>query len=132
MAIPNATEIKKLAGSIGELFKKGMTIEAQEKIMELREIVIELRELNCGYKDEIDKLKENNEIKEQLVYRENVYWRKLESGEEDGPFCQPCYDSKKMLVRLQKIEYDYLCNVCKIEVEHTHPPAPQSYNCLQD
>ncbi|WP_114277903.1 hypothetical protein [Thioalbus denitrificans] len=49
MALPNYKDIV-------ELLKKGATIEAQEKIMELREAALELQEENINLKNQVIEL----------------------------------------------------------------------------
>lgn len=86
-----------------ELVKKGATIEAQEKIMELREFALTLQEENISLKEEIKQLKEELEIKESLEWDGRLYWLIMKGqNKKDGPFCQRCYDDNKKLIRLQK------------------------------
>jgi len=95
------------------LLKKGATLEAQEKIMELREAVLKLQEENQSLKGEITTLKEELSIKKDLIFDGTVYW--MGSDRKDGPFCQPCYDTKKTLVRLHESDYEHRwrCHSCK-------------------
>ena len=88
---------------IVDLFKKGATIEAQEKIMEIREAALELQEENLELKERIRELEQQQEIKDSLVWDGVVYWIKdKNSNEREGPYCQPCWDKEKNLVRLQR------------------------------
>ena len=58
MDVPNIKEMF-------ELIKKGATIKAQQKISELKEIVISLKEENVNLKSEILDLKQKIEIIER-------------------------------------------------------------------
>ncbi|HYA20452.1 MAG TPA: hypothetical protein VEG25_07400, partial [Burkholderiales bacterium] len=51
---------------IVELIKKGATVEAQEKIMELREMALELQEENVNLKSQVNELQQALKLKEQL------------------------------------------------------------------
>jgi len=51
-----------------ELIKKGATIEAQEKIMELREAAIQLQEENLSLRQRV------KELEEEKLIRENLTW----------------------------------------------------------
>ncbi|BBE52072.1 hypothetical protein OYT1_ch2560 [Ferriphaselus amnicola] len=91
---------------IVDLLKKGATVEAQEKIMELREGVLELQEENAFLKSQISELREQIKIKSHLDFADGVYWLWEEDEAGDplikiGPFCQRCYDDENKLVRLQ-------------------------------
>lgn len=91
--------------SIAELIKKGATIEAQEKIMQLREAAVELQEENINLKNTV------LELQEQI--------RKLESFEgERCPRCQrPTWvvgSSKpdRQFGDLGAIRREYRCSEC--------------------
>jgi DNA-binding transcriptional MerR regulator len=95
MGVPNIQEIM-------DLIKKGLTLEAQEKIMELREKDLELQEENLQLKEQLKTLEQQLEIKGKLVFKDGQYWLKIEGKEElDGPFCQRCWDVDGKLVRTQ-------------------------------
>jgi ribosomal protein L37AE/L43A len=97
---------------IVELIKKGATIEAQEKIMELREGALALQEENVKLKERIAGLELELTKKKDVQWDAPFYW--AFSGEtKDGPFCQKCYDSDGKLIRLQKIEEgNWHCKSC--------------------
>jgi hypothetical protein len=92
------------------LIKKGMTLEAQEKIMELREAALQCQEENLNLRKRIQELENQLTIRENLIFERPVYYLKSE-GKKDGPFCQVCYDRDGKLIRLQ----DY---------------APREWNCI--
>lgn len=104
---------------IVELIKKGATVEAQEKIMELREAVIEFQEDNSKLKSRINELEEELKIRGNLEYSKSVYWlwNEDEAGDntiKDGPYCQRCYDAEQKLIRLQDWGDDWSCFNCKL------------------
>lgn len=93
--------------------KKGATIEAQEKIMELREGALELQEENLDLKAKIKELEAALKRRDEVVYEKPSYWIVSDNG-EDGPFCQRCYDVEQRLVRLQGGNNDcWDCESCK-------------------
>ncbi len=114
MAIPTP-KVSEIMG----LIKKGMTIEAQEKIMELREAVLEYREENLQLKKTISELECQIDIEKCLKYEYPVYYKvdPDSSKNKDGPYCRACYDKDKKLIRLTIIDdrptLSYHCNVCK-------------------
>jgi len=98
---------------IVDLIKKGSTLEAQEKIIELRESALELQEENQQLKIRVAELESQAKIEPELVYEKPAYWRVLDSS-RDGPFCQKCWDSDSLLIRLQGGENDqWHCCQCK-------------------
>ena len=84
---------------ITELLKKGLTIEAQEQIMKLREAAIELQEENLKLREENKSLREEKELATNLQFEDPVYWL-LKDGNRTGPFCAACYDEHHRLSRL--------------------------------
>ena len=106
---------------IVDLIKKGATMEAQEKIMELREGAMRLQEENLEFKKQLEDLQQEVNIKKSLDWDGAVYWIKNEeSNEREGPYCQPCWDKDKNLVRLQHDENEggvgvvqWYCAVCQ-------------------
>ncbi len=92
MAIPKYNEII-------DLIKKGATIEAQEKIMELREAALGLQEENIVLKEKVKDLEGQIELKEKLIF-EPPYYFLIDDDQKDGPYCQRCYDKNKELIRL--------------------------------
>ena len=101
---------------IVDLFKKGATIEAQEKIMKFREAALQLQEENLKLKEKIRELEQQQEIKDSLVWDGSVYWRQT-GNQREGPYCPTCYDSNSKHIRLQEhqdvADPDWFCGVCK-------------------
>jgi len=85
-------------GEIVELIKKGATLEAQEKVMELRTAVLALQEENVSLRSQLLEIREALAKKEELYFDGSVYWANSEM--KDGPFCQPCHDTKQQQVRM--------------------------------
>lgn len=105
MALPSYKDIV-------DLIKKGATVEAQEKIMALREGAIELQEENLGLRERVKALEESSRIRGQMRFDGAAYW--LEGGNaKEGPFCQHCYDTTEKLVRLQDWGESWNCFACK-------------------
>ena len=97
---------------IVELLKKGSTIEAQEKIMELREGALALQEENIKLREKIKELKSELNKKKEVSWEPPFYWV-VGDESKDGPFCQKCYDSEGKLIRLQNIEKgNWHCKAC--------------------
>ena len=105
-----------LSGRLVELAKKGMTIEQQERIMELRAAVLNAQEENLQLREELSELKRSTALRDEVSFDGAVYWRTLPDGQKDGPFCQRCYDADAKLIRLQNIAGsffgDWDCAAC--------------------
>ena len=94
---------------IFDLIKKGSTLEAQEKIIELRTAALDLQEENEILRKKIAELENALKLKESIKWKKPSYWLG-----EDGPFCQRCYDVNNNLVRLQGGKNDsWNCRECK-------------------
>jgi hypothetical protein len=109
MSIPNYKDII-------DLVKKGMTIEAQEKIMELREAAMELQEENLKLRDKIQQLEAGAKLSKSLLFEQEMYWLATDEHEgKDGPFCSVCYDKDAKMVRLHdgiRWGWKWRCPIC--------------------
>ena len=113
-----------------ELVKKGATLEAQEKIMALREAALELQEDNIELKKKIKALEEAMEVKNKIRYEKPYYWM-IDGDKREGPFCQQCFDKEKLLIRLQEAETGmWNCKTCNnfYEDSRYNPHIPESYD----
>lgn len=105
---------------IVDLLKKGSTLEAQEKIMELREGALALQEENLNLREKIKELEELLNQKKNLIWEAPLFWIKNGDSKE-GPFCQKCYDSDEKLIRLQNVEQGHWhCKACNNSFYDNH------------
>jgi len=100
-----------------DLLKKGMTVEAQEKIMELRESYIELQEANLLLRQENQKLKESLELKAELVFKSPYYF----AEGDDVPFCPRCWEKDRVAIHVPTVKFDRVgryreCPECETEL----------------
>ncbi len=73
---------------IVELLKKGSTLEAQEKIMELREAVMESQEENHALKERVKELEAELAFKNSVTFKHPFYY---EEG-DNNPLCAKCWE----------------------------------------
>ncbi len=97
---------------IMDLVKKGATVEAQEKIMELREAALEFQEENIRLRERVKKIEGELKIKGNVEYIKSSYWLNNEGAAKQGPYCQRCYDVDQILVRLQDWDDQWMCKGC--------------------
>ena len=97
-----------------DLMKKGSTLEAQEKIMQLREAHLLQREELLALREENRLLRERLELADTLSYESPYYWLE-KSGRRQGPYCQVCRDRDSKLIRLQKqsASWSWRCEACR-------------------
>lgn len=102
---------------IVDLIKKGATVEAQEKIMELREAAVELQDEVHDLREKIKQVEEELRIKGQIRWKSPYNFLDAEDGEE-GPYCQRCYDVERKLVRLLELHAKgfWTCHSCDKDV----------------
>src|SRR5690349_13690215 len=112
MPIPSYKEIV-------DLVKTGLTIEAQEKIMELRVAALEIQEENLKLRSKVSQLEAELSLTRDLHFEgtTGLYWRHVAPDRREGPFCARCYDTNGKLVRLHTgasrgTTVNWLCLVC--------------------
>jgi hypothetical protein len=92
-----------------------MTIELQERIMELREAALNAREEILALRGDLSDLKRAATDREQMTFDGSLYWRERSNGKE-GPFCQRCLDVESRAVRLQPnlpgFPHRWVCVAC--------------------
>mgnify|MGYP001201708196 CR=1 FL=1 len=102
----------KSASDIAKLIKEsGATIEAAEIKFQMAELlgaladakieIANIKEMVLEKEAQIQVLQKKLETESDIKWEDPYYFRLSDSGEKDGPFCQKCYDSEKVLIRLQ-------------------------------
>lgn len=93
------------AKDVYDLAKKGATLELQEQLVKMREEALQLQEDNLALRTKVKELEDAQAIRENLTFDSSVYWKTLPDGDNEGPYCQRCYDVDGLLVRLQSSSY---------------------------
>jgi hypothetical protein len=115
MPIPSAKEI-------WDLVKSGATIEAQEKIMELRQALLDEQEKTARLTQQLGDAEHRLELR-GLKFERAAYWK-----DNDGPYCQRCADADAKLIRVHDYESGagkgWRCHACaQTFYYHSNPPA---------
>ena len=118
-------EKAKLAYDIAEKLKN---LELKALINDLREDAISLGEENRKLREELRQLRQQQDIKDRLVWDEPYYFL-MDGKAWNGPYCQRCQDDSGKLIRLQKHgrKGQWKCVVCDVvfhDGDYT-PPKPQ-------
>lgn len=81
------------------LVQKIDNMELYKELITLQQEIYNLFIENQDLKEKIKDLEDKQKIQDELTYKENAYWRNT-----DGPFCTNCWDTKKLLVRLNSVD----------------------------
>lgn len=98
-------------------------IEVKIKIVELNDVLLNVKDENLNYKSKaielenrVKELEKKLNQKNSIIFEEPFYWKELNSGKKEGPFCQKCYDFEGKLSRLisspKKEKGTHHCCVC--------------------
>src|SRR3989344_368495 len=90
--------------SIGRVLQEAGKIEQYRQILDALQKLLEMQKKIDELETENKGLKEEFEIKGNLIPEKNVYWLEKD-GFKDGPFCICCWDSERKLIRLNKNEF---------------------------
>lgn len=87
--------------------------DLKEAILGLKEEILNLQEENISLKEHLSKRQNFN-----MVFENNRYFNVKEDNTKEGPYCSNCWDSDKMAIRLQRVDYHlegkcYICPRCK-------------------
>lgn len=91
-----------------EIAEKLKNLELKETILNLKEQILAIREENVALKEKLA----SSHQKENLIFRDNMYWQKQDDKTEDGPYCSGCYDKQGIQVRMHEFPRCYICPVC--------------------
>ena len=134
LTIPSLSAAKdalSLLSQITDLTKAAMTIELKEKILELREALVDQSEEALSLREQNAKLKSQLELRNQLKYDAPNYYLSKSDGTKDGPFCQVCSDKDNKLMRLKTLEEgSWNCGGCgqHFETKERHIRSVNMWN----
>ena len=121
------------AKDLATLVQKLDNIELNKKILELQGQIMSVLDENYSLKGQVRDLSGRLEFQGGLEFRQNMYFRRVPDGSEDGPFCSKCWDVEKTAVRLQTLRSGaQFCPSCKRSTPRTGdgsdelPPIPPS------
>lgn len=122
-----------LTGRIADLLKKGATLEAQERITELRAAILDLSEENLRLRQELLQLREEQNTRESRRYDEEQEVYYLDGAKDPGPYCQHCWDKDGRMMRLARgTRYGaaWRCQVCSKVFGPRTPRKPPDFSGL--
>jgi FtsZ-binding cell division protein ZapB len=92
--------------------------ELNQKLVALQMECIKLAEDNVHLRQELLDIREKQQTRETMEHRNNAYWRKLEDGKSEGPFCPKCFDGNGKASRMAERPGDHCwrCPVCNLAV----------------
>jgi len=100
--------------SVGSVLREADKIEQYQLILDVQAKLLDMQKKIADLEVENKALKDEINIKKNLVHRAEVYYL-IDGDKEDGPFCTMCYDTKKLLVRLKNsMDERKICPNCKI------------------
>ena len=94
-----------------DLMKKGATVEAQEKIIELRQAALDLQEENIALRQKVRELEQEHDRDVSITKRRGAYWTGDGTDPRHGPYCTHCYDADRKLVLMSR-SVDHTLNTC--------------------
>lgn len=105
--------------SIVDLTKQGMDIAKRMDDLELKEVILNLKEKvlliqdeNVLLKEKVNNLEAEKSLSDTLFFDNNMYWKKSDSEQKQGPFCSPCWDTNKKLVNMHQQANGFRCPTC--------------------
>lgn len=104
----HATNFRKVL----ELFNEGRNKDASELLKVIQEDYLDLYTENKELKRQISEVAAVLDLAECMEFDGQKYWIDEET-EKSGPYCQMCYDTDGILVRLQEREKCWECFSCK-------------------
>jgi hypothetical protein len=114
------------------LAQKAGNVEIVKRLLDLQAESLNDRETIRVLREEVAELRKRTKVQDELRWEHNVYWRELNAGACEGPFCGRCWDGEGKLARFAEFERDvwWKCVVCAVKVQRPGVERPK-YNKLQ-
>src|SRR5699024_2102859 len=106
---------------VADVVRKADNIDLYRQILDLQKEALDLVEENNNLRKEITKMKEDKDIHDSLIVKDNFYFKEVDESAE-GPFCTACWDQNNKLIRLNVIKpYSDMhytsCPVCNTQLD---------------
>ena len=108
------------------LVQNGAATEAEKRIAVLRSSALATQHELAALKIKLGALEKEIQLRASISFDGQFYWTGV-GQDKEGPFCQTCYDTEHLLMRLQYRtveEIDY-------ETGYTRPGGQIFYKCLR-
>lgn len=102
--------------AFSEMVLKLGSADINAKLIEIQSKIIGIQQENIELSKELNDLKALNEIRENLIFDNNMYWIR-KSDKNDGPYCTKCFDENGKLIRLHSQGSDYKCPSCNTYID---------------
>lgn len=96
---------------IYELFMKGKQDDAKHLLMDLQSSYIQVCDENSTLRSQVQEFEDILYLSKNLIFDGNYYWL-ITGNFKQGPFCQSCYNSHGLLIRLNDIDDQRKCYHC--------------------
>ncbi len=93
--------------------------ELKQKLADVQVECAKLAEDNALLRQDLIEIREKLQAREDMEYRNNVYWRRLSDGKFEGPYCPKCLDGERKVARMADRSDDnfWRCAVCDYLIE---------------
>lgn len=111
-AIDSAKAVAKLAHDYGKMDLYQQAVELMAKVTEQQQQIMELSQELFELKKQLADVAADNKLRSELVIKDHAYYRPLDGGKLDGPFCCRCFDADQKLIRIQPGNAGWYCEQC--------------------
>ena len=127
-AIEIAKLIKDSSSSLEEAELKLKFADLIGTLADAKMQIAEIQDLLISSEEENKKLQRQLLLEKKMDYEAPYYWKNLDDGSKDGPYCQKCFDEHQKIIRLQdKKNGTWHCLSCSSTVKDNSyvKPSPR-------
>lgn len=100
--LATAKKLREVAQKVKDAEVKGLIADLNLQLADLKMQVAELQEENHELRTKLKAREDLSELRSKMKLVDDVYFLQGDSGEDPGPYCAHCFDTKKELVRVRK------------------------------
>jgi len=88
--------------------------ELKQKLADVQVECAKLAADNASLRQENLEFREQLQTRQDMEFRQNVYWRRLAPGKFEGPYCPKCLDGERKTARMgdRPDDHYWRCPVC--------------------
>jgi hypothetical protein len=106
--------------SVAQVLQEAGKIEQYRQILDAQKELLQMQKKIQDIETEKADLLRKLEIRSDIFFENNVYWRKMGGDKKEGPYCSRCWDEKGKLIHMHNDGDSFFCPACGVGTDTHH------------